>query len=178
MVSSSLTVTILFFITFFFFFLYVNANEVTVGGKSGDWKIPLNSSYSFNEWSQESRFKVGDFLVFRYEANKDSVLQVTREAYEKCNTTSPKASYTDGNTKVKLDRTGPVYFISGIEGHCLNGQKLRLIVVSTRNSALSPALSPSYGPAVAPTSGAAKLTGVLGVVVAGLVLGFGFWGLF
>lgn len=213
MASSSFLVTIFLC----FSFLSVNANEVTVGGKSGDWKIPPSSSYSFNEWAQKARFKVGDFLgilskslhlsclilylflcffryysvsdivshvvflfsVFRYEAGKDSVLQVTREAYEKCNTTSPKATYTDGNTKVKLDQTGPVYFISGTEGHCQKGQKLRLVVVSPRVSASSPAPSPSElndGPAVAPspTSGAAKLTGVFGVV--GLVLGF--WTLF
>ena len=108
--------------------------------------------------------------VFSYEAGKDSVLQVTRESYEKCNTTSPKASYNDGNTKVKLEQPGPVYFISGKEGHCQKSQKLRLVVVSPRSSAFSPAPSPSDGPAVAPSSGAAKLTGVFSVV--GLLLGF------
>ncbi|KAF8055970.1 hypothetical protein N665_1279s0004 [Sinapis alba] len=167
--SYSLPLTILLSISFFFL-LSVNANEVTVGGKLGDWKIPPSSSYSFNEWAQKARFKVGDTLVFSYEAGKDSVLQVTREAYEKCNTTSPKASYTDGNTKVKLEQPGPVYFISGKEGHCQKGQKLRLVVVTPRSSAFSPAPSPSDGPAVAPSSGAAKLTSVFGIV--GLLLGF------
>ncbi|ESQ54001.1 hypothetical protein EUTSA_v10026401mg [Eutrema salsugineum] len=167
MASSSLLITIFLCISFV---LSVNANEVTVGGKSGDWKIPPSSAYSFNEWAQKARFKVGDFLFFRYEAGKDSVLQVAREAYEKCNTTSPKASYTDGNTKVKLEQAGPVYFISGTEGHCQKGQKLRVVVVTPRNSAFSPAPSPSDGPAVAPTSGAAKLTGVFGVL--GLALAF------
>ncbi|CAH2077324.1 unnamed protein product [Thlaspi arvense] len=174
MASSSLPITIFLCISFFFYLSSVDANEVTVGGHSGDWKIPPSSSYSFNEWAQKARFKVGDFLVFRYEAGKDSVLQVTREAYEKCNTTSPKASYTDGNTKVKLEKAGPVYFISGTEGHCQKGQKLRLVVITPRSSAFSPAPSPSDGPAVAPTSGAAKLSGVFGVV--GLVLGF--WAFF
>ncbi|XP_018457193.1 early nodulin-like protein 15 [Raphanus sativus] len=168
MASSSPLVTIFLFISLFSF-LSVNANEVTVGGKSGVWKIPPSS---FDEWAQKARFKVGDFLVFSYEAGKDSVLQVTREAYEKCNTTSPIASYTDGNTKVKLEQHGPVYFISGTEGHCQKGQKLRVVVVTPRSSAFSPAPSPSDGPAVAPapTSGAAKLTGIFSVV--GLVLGF------
>ncbi|CAN6819491.1 unnamed protein product [Brassica oleracea var. botrytis] len=170
MASSSSLPVIVFFCISFFFLLSVNANEVTVGGKSGDWKIPPSSSYSFNEWAQMARFKVGDILVFSYEAGKDSVLQVTRESYEKCNTTSPKASYNDGNTKVKLEQPGPVYFISGKEGHCQKGQKLRLVVVSPRSSAFSPAPSPPDGPAVAPSSGAAKLTGVFSVV--GLLLGF------
>ncbi|KAH0871522.1 hypothetical protein HID58_078544, partial [Brassica napus] len=167
---SSLQVTIFLCI----FFLSVNANEVTVGGETGDWKIPSSSSFSFNEWADKSRFLLGDFLVFSYEPGKDSVLQVTRVAYEKCNTTSPKASYTDGNTKVKLDQPGPVYFISGTEGHCKKGQKLRLVVFVPHSSAFSPAPSPSDGPAVAPTSGAAKLTSFFGVV--GLVLGF--WAFF
>ncbi|CAH8360752.1 unnamed protein product [Eruca vesicaria subsp. sativa] len=167
MTSSYLPVTIFLCI----FFLSVNANEVTVGGKTGDWKIPSSSSFSFNEWADKSRFQVGDSLVFSYEAGKDSVLQVTRVAYEKCNTTSPKASYTDGNTKVKLDQPGPVYFISGTQGHCQKGQKLRLVVVTPRNSAFSPAPSPFDGPAVAPTSGADQVTSFFGVVV-GLVLGF------
>ncbi|VVB08951.1 unnamed protein product [Arabis nemorensis] len=56
--------------------------------------------------------------VFRYEAGKDSVLEVTRDAYKNCNTTNPLANYTDGGTKVKLDRSGPFYFISGADGHC------------------------------------------------------------
>ncbi|KAJ4880627.1 early nodulin-like protein 15 [Raphanus sativus] len=169
MASSFLLLTILLCISFLL--LSVNANEVTVGGKSGDWKIPPSSSYSFNEWAQKARFKVGDTLVFSYEAGKDSVLQVTREAYEKCNTTSPKASYTDGNTKVKLEQPGPVYFISGKEGHCQKGQKLRLVVVTPRSSASSPAPSPSDGPAVAPSSGdAAKLTSVVGLVLGFLTL--------
>ncbi|XP_006284591.2 early nodulin-like protein 1 [Capsella rubella] len=176
MASSTSLLVAIFFCISFLFFLSVDANEVTVGGKSGDWKIPSSSSFSFNEWAQKSRFKVGDSIVFRYEAGKDSVLQVTREAYEKCNTTSPKASYSDGNTKVKLDQSGPVYFISGTEGHCQKGQKLRLVVVTPRDSAFSPAPSPSEfdGPAVAPTSGAATLTGAF----AFLSLVLGFWTLF
>ena len=55
---SSLQVTILLSI----FFLSVNANEVTVGGKTGDWKIPSSSSFSFNEWADKSRFLLGDYL--------------------------------------------------------------------------------------------------------------------
>lgn len=61
MASSSLLVTIFFCISFFFF-LSVDANEVTVGGKSGDWKIPSSSSFSFNEWAQKARFQVGDYI--------------------------------------------------------------------------------------------------------------------
>jgi len=59
MASSSLHVAIFSLI---FLFSLAAANEVTVGGKSGDWKIPPSSSYSFTEWAQKARFKVGDFI--------------------------------------------------------------------------------------------------------------------
>ncbi|XP_010526247.2 PREDICTED: early nodulin-like protein 1 [Tarenaya hassleriana] len=160
-----------------FFFLSSSANEVIVGGKSGEWKIPSSSSDSFTLWAQSSRFKVGDFLVFHYEEGNDSVLQVTPEAYKSCNATNPIANYSGGDTKVRLERPGPFYFISGAEGHCEKGQKLKLVVVTPRHSAFSPAPSPADfdGPAVAPTSAAAGARG--GVVSAvGLVLGL--WALF
>ncbi|KAF3570102.1 hypothetical protein F2Q69_00062651 [Brassica cretica] len=173
---SSLVAIILSFI---FLCSLAAANEVTVGGKSGDWRIPPSSSYSFTEWAQKARFKVGDFIVFRYEAGKDSVLQVTQEAYKSCNTTNPLANYTDGETKVKLDRSGPFYFISGVDGHCEKGQKLSLVVVSPRHKAFSPAPSPvefEDGPSVAPapTSGSARLGGGFAAVL-GLVLGLWAW---
>lgn len=60
MASYSLPVAIIF--SFIFLSSLAAANEVTVGGKSGDWKIPPSSSYSFTEWAQKARFKVGDFI--------------------------------------------------------------------------------------------------------------------
>ncbi|CAH2061110.1 unnamed protein product, partial [Thlaspi arvense] len=176
MASSSLPMAIIF--SFIFLCSPAAANEVTVGGKSGDWKIPPSSSYSFTEWASKARFKVGDFIVFRYESGKDSVLQVTSDAYKSCNTTNPLANYTDGETKVKLDQSGPFYFISGADGHCEKGQKLSLVVISPRHVAFSPAPSPvefEDGPAVAPapTSGSARLSG--GFAVLGLVLGLWAW---
>ncbi|KFK32598.1 hypothetical protein AALP_AA6G264700 [Arabis alpina] len=175
--SSSLLVAIF---SLLFLCSLTTANEVTVGGKSGDWKIPPSSSYSFTEWAQKSRFKVGDFIVFKYEAGKDSVLEVTRYAYKNCNTSNPLANYTDGETKVKLDRSGPFYFISGANGHCEKGQKLSLVVISPRHAAFSPAPSPvefEDGPALAPapTSGSVRLGGGFALTALGLVLGIWAW---
>jgi len=74
---------------------------------------------------------------------------------------------------VKLDRSGPFYFISGAEGHCEKGQKLVTVVLSVRRqfSYVSPAPSPVEfeGPAVAPTSGGVSLRGGLMVVFGFLV---------
>lgn len=105
-------------------------------------------------------------------------MEVTKEAYNSCNTTNPLANYTDGETKVKLDRSGPFYFISGANGHCEKGQKLSLVVISPRHSVISPAPSPvefEDGPALAPApiSGSVRLGGCY--VVLGLVLGLCAW---
>jgi hypothetical protein len=122
--------------------------------------------------------------VWKYDGGKDSVLQVNKEDYANCNISNPIEEYKDGNTKVKLDRSGPFYFISGAKGHCEKGQKLTVVVISPRRryrgvspapspaeleySGVSPALSPAeleQGPAVAPTSSAPVLqTGLLKVM--------------
>ncbi|GMY12953.1 early nodulin-like protein 1 [Fagus crenata] len=46
---------------------------------------------------------------------KDSLLQVSKKDYDSCSAISPTAVYTEGNTKVKLDRPccGPVAPTSG-----------------------------------------------------------------
>ncbi|KAK6274181.1 hypothetical protein POUND7_011264 [Theobroma cacao] len=155
---------------------YIEAKEILVGGKTDAWKIPSSESDSLNKWAENSRFRIGDSLAWKYDGSKDSVLQVTKEDYASCNTSNPTAEYKDGNTKVKLEKSGPFYFISGAKGHCEQGQKLVVVVLSSRHryTGISPAPSPAEieGPAIAPTSNAAGLKAgflvTLGVLVLGL----------
>ncbi|KAL2337013.1 hypothetical protein Fmac_011459 [Flemingia macrophylla] len=135
-----------------------HTKELLVGGKIDSWKIPSSQSDSLNQWAERSRFRVDDYLVWKYESGKDSVLEVTREAYANCNISNPIKEYSDGKTKVKLDHPGPFYFISGAKGHCEKGQKVIVVVMSPRHT-ISPAPSPApfEGPAVAPTSSATML---------------------
>ncbi|GMH08006.1 hypothetical protein Nepgr_009846 [Nepenthes gracilis] len=145
-----------------------------VGGRVGAWKVPSSETESLNKWAESSRFQVGDYLVWEYDGKKDSVLQVTRDAYHSCNTTRPIEEYRNGETKVRLDRSGPFYFISGAEGHCEKGQKLIVVVMAPRrnkqNALASPAPSPAEveAPAISPTSSATTRKGsmlvVLGVI--------------
>ncbi|KAJ6383076.1 hypothetical protein OIU77_031490 [Salix suchowensis] len=160
-----------------FFVGLSQAKDVLVGGKTDAWKIPSSeSSDSLNKWAEAARFLVGDSLVWKYDGQKDSVLQVTKESYASCNTTNPIEEYKDGNTKVNLDRSGPFYFISGAQGHCEKGQKLAVVVLSQKHryTGISPSPSPAEfdGPAVAPTSSASTLRGgflvALGVLILGL----------
>ncbi|KAK6927644.1 Phytocyanin domain [Dillenia turbinata] len=159
---------------FLLFNSFSEAKELLVGGSSDAWKIPESSqSHSLNEWAADHRFLIGDYLVWKYDSNKDSVLQVTRDSYLKCNTSDPIAEYKDGNTKVKLDHSGPFYFISGAAGQCDKGQKLIVVVLSSRHRlyAISPAPAPAEydGPAVAPTSSATSLQSSVLVFCAVLV---------
>ncbi|OVA06887.1 Plastocyanin-like [Macleaya cordata] len=165
------------------FFSFTEATDFLVGGKADSWKIPSSESESLNKWAESSRFKVGDSLVWKFDAKKDSVLRVTKEDYSTCNGTNPIAEYTNGNTKVELDRSGPFYFISGVKGNCEKGQKLIVVVMSSRRNRISPAPSPMMdgqfdGPAVAPTSGSSSLSGsccwgaLMVVVVSLLKMGF------
>ncbi|CAL1385190.1 unnamed protein product [Linum trigynum] len=156
------------------------AKEITVGGKSDGWTIPTSESDSLNKWAQRTRFRIGDSLVWKYDGTKDSVLEVSKKAYLACNVTDPIAEYKDGNTKVKLERAGAHYFISGADGHCKEGQKVIIVVLSPRTAAaaaspgFAPAPSPGsaeedqpqqvMSPAVAPTTGAAAASSSFGLV--------------
>ncbi|CAI8599539.1 unnamed protein product [Vicia faba] len=165
MAGSSRTVSASLLFMFFLFGLSA-AKELLVGGNVNAWKVPSSEADSLNKWAEKSRFNVGDHLVWKYDGGKDSVLQVSKDDYANCNSSNPIEEYNDGNTKVKLDRPGPFYFISGAKGHCEKGQKLVVVVITPRrrHSAVSPAPSPApssaeleEGPAVAPTSSAPVL---------------------
>jgi hypothetical protein len=179
------------------------ATDFIVGGQGG-WSIPTGSEReSLSQWAERLRFHVGDALLFKYPANQDSVLLVSRDAFQNCNTTNPAATYNDGNTAFKFPRPGPYYFISGAQGHCEKGQKLVVVVMTHRgrrsNGApaeapalgsspafspatvpgdeVSPALSPLGAPAVAPSSGdaAPQILSLAPLAVALLVSAAGFW---
>lgn len=159
---------------------FSEAKEILVGGKTDAWKVPSSESDSLNKWAESSRFGIGDYLVWKYDEAKDSVLEVTKEGYQSCNTTNPVVEHKDGTTKVKLERPGPHFFVSGAKGHCEQGQKLVVVVLTPRRRhryidvVVSPAPSPTEfeGPAVAPTSSAssfkAGFVGILGLLLLGL----------
>ncbi|GAV82375.1 LOW QUALITY PROTEIN: Cu_bind_like domain-containing protein [Cephalotus follicularis] len=145
------------------FITFTQDREFIVGGQTNAWE-PSSKFDSLNTWAEAFRFQIGDSLVYiyrlwTYDPNKDSVLQVTKKDYETCNISSPIAVYKDGKTKVKLERSGPYYFINGAEGHCT-------VVLSARYLSISPAPSPVgfEGPVVAPTSGGVSLRSGLLVI--------------
>ncbi|CAN4077105.1 unnamed protein product [Withania somnifera] len=158
-----------------FIFSLTEARDHLVGGANDSWKIPSSESDSLNRWAEKSRFLVGDSLVWKYDKEQDSVLEVSKKDYVTCNTSSPIAVHNDGNTKIVLDHSGAYYFISGAKGHCEQGQKLIVVTLSEKNMRRfmgEPAPSPVEfeGPAIAPTSNAATLNAGL-VVALGVLVG-------
>ncbi|XP_073158529.1 early nodulin-like protein 14 [Henckelia pumila] len=118
-------------------FVISEAREFVVGGNKNKWQVP-SSSDEFNKWASKIRFQIGDSIVLKYDSKKDSVLEVTEENYVNCNKSNPIEYYSDGNTKIALDKSGPFFFISGAEGHCEKGQKLEIKVMSANHSRLQP----------------------------------------
>ncbi|MCL7047850.1 hypothetical protein MKW94_029005 [Papaver nudicaule] len=122
------------------------ASEFKVGGVNG-WTVTSNPD-EHNQWAQTRRFQKGDTLLFVYKQSQDSVLQVSKEDYDNCNTGSPIAKFEDGNTSFNLSQSGPYYFISGKELNCRNNEKLTAIVLSDRS--ITPPPSPPTPPPSSP----------------------------
>ncbi|MCL7048389.1 hypothetical protein MKW94_028840 [Papaver nudicaule] len=74
--------------------------------------------------------------LFVYKPSQDSVLQVSKEDYDNCNTGSPIAKFEDGNTSFNLKL------------NCRNNEKLTAIVLSDRSK--TPPPSPHTPPPSSP----------------------------
>ncbi|XP_027343570.1 early nodulin-like protein 3 [Abrus precatorius] len=111
-----------------------DAYQFIVGGQKG-WSVPSDpNSNPYNQWAEKSRFQIGDSLVFNYPSGQDSVIQVTSQDYGSCNTDAYSEKFSDGHTVIKLNQSGPHFFISGNKNNCLKNEKLVVIVLSDRNN--------------------------------------------
>ncbi|KAL3851239.1 hypothetical protein ACJIZ3_013121 [Penstemon smallii] len=127
-----------------------NAYEFKVGGSKATWAVPSDPNASiYNQWAENSRFQIGDTLLFVYAPDKDSVLHVTKDDYTNCNTKSPLEKFSDGHTVFSLNQSGPHYFISGVTENCLKNEKVVVIVMADRSKRASP---PSPSAEVPPPS--------------------------
>lgn len=120
---------------------YAQGATHDVGGADG-WNAPgLGNSFNrtyLNDWASTQTFVVGDSLFFEYAANAHTVVDVTEGNYTACNYTNPIQSWDAGNTTVPLNQPGPLYFICGVPGHCLAGQKFAINVTSASASPSPP----------------------------------------
>ncbi|PON54323.1 Phytocyanin domain containing protein [Parasponia andersonii] len=133
--------------------------EFKVGDDLG-WSVPSgpnNSSAIYNQWAVRNRFRIGDSLVFEYK--NDSVLLVDKWGYYHCDASKPIIAFNNGNSTVKLDRSGFFYFSSGAPDHCKKGQRMIVDVMSRHRPSPSPAVPPEPFTATSPTP--AQSAGVL-----------------
>ncbi|CAL5007093.1 unnamed protein product [Urochloa decumbens] len=169
------------------------ARDFAVGGNYG-WKAQPRPD-ALTKWASALRFQVGDNLVFKLDGAADSVLEVTRDDFNRCSTAAPLATHKavaagagGSAATVPLPRSGPYYFVGGAPGSCQKGERLLLIVLSEKHSrahlrGLAPAPTPEAesplaasfvgGPAaaLAPANGAAGRTGAQLLLGAATVLG-------
>ncbi|KAF8696412.1 hypothetical protein HU200_037326 [Digitaria exilis] len=101
------------------------------GGRDG-WVLDPTESY--NHWAGRNRFQVNDTIVFTHEEGVSSVLLVSEQDFDTCNTRSPvrRLEAVDGSSVLRFDRSGPFFFISSDEYRCQKGQKLYIIVMAVR----------------------------------------------
>ncbi|KAL3638420.1 hypothetical protein CASFOL_017791 [Castilleja foliolosa] len=145
--GQSYVCVLVFLVVFCGFMLCSNGLQFIVGGKDG-WG--LNPSENYNRWAERLRFQVNDTLLFNYKKGSDSVVVVSKDNYNQCNTANPKAKLDDGNSVFKFDRSGPFFFISGNKSSCNHGQKLIVVVLAIRNKHSSPSPSPAATPPPSP----------------------------
>ncbi|KAJ4798644.1 Early nodulin-like protein 1 [Rhynchospora pubera] len=133
-----------------------SATQFKVGGSFG-WSVPAPNTVSYNQWAQANRFKIGDSLVFTYPQGNDSVLVVDQDGYNTCKTSSYIKKFDGGNTVFTFDRSGPFFFISGIEDNCMKKESLVVIVLANRTSKIDsqpssspPSMSPIDSPVETP----------------------------
>ncbi|GJN17681.1 hypothetical protein PR202_gb04770 [Eleusine coracana subsp. coracana] len=121
------------------------AHVFYAGGRDG-WVVDPAESY--NHWAERNRFQVNDTIVFTYDEAANSVLLVTEQDYDACNTRSPVRRLEAagaGGSAFRFDRSGPFFFISGDEDRCQKGQKLYVIVMAPRATTRpAPAPGPGY----------------------------------
>ncbi|CAL9186978.1 unnamed protein product [Musa hybrid cultivar] len=119
------------------------------GGRDG-WV--LHPSESYHDWAGRNRFQVNDTIVFRYKKGSDSVLVVTKQDYDACDVSKPIQKLDGGDSAFKIDRSGPLYFISGAPGKCRQGQKLVVVVMAVRQPPSEPSVpSPASPPHIPPS---------------------------
>ncbi|KAM0943840.1 putative Phytocyanin domain, cupredoxin [Dioscorea sansibarensis] len=119
------------------------ATQFRVGGLKG-WTVPTDDAGFYSKWAESNRFQIGDSLLFVYPQGQDTVLHVSQEDYNTCDTSSFIDEFKDGNTVFTLNSSGPFYFVSGNQENCLKNESLVVVVMAERNNnASAPSLPPS-----------------------------------
>ncbi|MBA0877333.1 hypothetical protein Goshw_021179 [Gossypium schwendimanii] len=128
-----------------------NGATYTVGDSTG-WIVPPNNDF-YDNWAENKVFVVGDVLVFNFTTGQHDVAEVTETAYDACTTANTISTVSTGPARITLNKTGELYFICAVPGHCSGGQKLNVEVRNGNNgTAAVPAPGPSPTTSTPPTA--------------------------
>ncbi|KAI3894446.1 hypothetical protein MKX03_021466 [Papaver bracteatum] len=152
--------------------LMVKGAVYTVGEFTGWTTI---GHYDYAKWASNQTFQVGDTIRFVYNPTHHNVMEVSSSDYESCNAQAPLTTYITGNDSIPLTKEGHHYFICGVPGHCLVGQKVD-IQVSAKGGAMTPTASPNSTSPSNTTSSASKFSSkdLIMLVPSLVVSAFGF----
>ncbi|KAK1418479.1 hypothetical protein QVD17_27624 [Tagetes erecta] len=119
-------------------------------GDSTGWATPTGGD-PYATWASQHTFVVGDVLVFSFISGSHTVANVTRSAFDGCNTGNPLSVQTNGPASFTIDTVGSHYFICTILNHCSLNQKLTITATASTTNAPSPrspprAPSPNFSP--------------------------------
>ncbi|QHO51795.1 hypothetical protein HN51_020932 [Arachis hypogaea] len=128
-----------------------------VGGSEG-WKIPSNDS-EYQDWANNQRFSLGDILVFDFTMNQHDVVEVPKDSYDICSPENAINTTMNSPANFILNKEGQFYYICSFGTHCIQGQKLSIIVPSSSSGAPSP--QPSRSPPVVTTAASFTLIFIL-----------------
>ncbi|OMO57787.1 Plastocyanin-like protein [Corchorus olitorius] len=109
----------------------------TIGDDLG-WLVPPGGAIAYATWAFDKIFLIGDTLVFEFINGTQDVAVVTKEAYEKCNTTNPITILTTSPANITLTTKGEHFFTSTYGGHCELGQKLAINVTASSSGTANP----------------------------------------
>ncbi|XP_022849285.1 uclacyanin-3-like [Olea europaea var. sylvestris] len=128
------------------------AANYTVGNPDGRW----DQSSDLGKWASSKTFFVGDNLIFQYTLNHD-VLEVSKPDFDSCRANNPINSHSGGSTVITLSSQGKRYFICGTAGHCDQGMKLEIdIVTASAPPPATPSAPPPATSSVPPTGSSVK----------------------
>ncbi|XP_030473653.1 uclacyanin 1-like [Syzygium oleosum] len=115
----------------------------TVGENVG-WNVLANTTQAYELWAANKTFMVGDILVFNFVNGTQNVAEITKSAFDSCNTTSPISVSTVPPVRITLTTLGEHFYTSTYPNRCSLGQKLAINV--TGSSATTPSPSPTTTP--------------------------------
>ncbi|KAF5465681.1 hypothetical protein F2P56_015663 [Juglans regia] len=129
--------------------VHVSDAAVHKVGDSAGWTTIGNVDYK--QWAAAKTFRVGDIIIFEYNAQFHNVMRVTHAMYKTCNVSIPLDTFTTGNDSITITSKGHHFFFCGVPGHCQAGQKVDINVMPHN---LSPAPTPSASVSpIAPATG-------------------------